>query len=598
MKILSKNIVLCIAILSFLIMGCKDDITNSNFSNNDPVTFTVYGKVINEEGNILSDARVSLNGQEIYTNQLGMYLFKDIEIDGNGSFLKVNKNGYFNSGRRIQAKDASVKKIDIQLLEENEASSFSSSVGGEIILNDDGLKVEFQANGFVNENGNPYNGNVAVKYTFIPVDENLANKAPGGLSAINTEGEEVVLASFGMLGIELNNGNVNIAEGYTAKITMPIANEFLADAPSTIPLWHLNEETGFWEEEGTATLQGNTYVGDVSHFSFWNCDYPFPFVELSFQVVDDNNNPLVYKYISGTISNTGEIGGGWTDDNGYIVDKFPKDEIIQLTMSVDNDCSSAVYVLNENIGPFQENTDLGVFTATLQEEASMVQIQGTIDNTCTNNNEDGYYLFVESNNNSNCRWEFYIDDNNFDVQFLGSNINSYTAIMYDVVNFAGSDEYTIEAGLNNIGMVSVCNTPDEYVILHVEGNEPLNMTVDSYYELVYHSIDSSLVRVTPRRLFGLNGVEKGYTSFVINYTDVNDRLNTSSLSYLRFWVYPYSDSCDDEFNYPCDQTLTLNEFGYSSGEYISGTISGEILETIPNGELFHNYTMDFRIKID
>ena len=48
--------------------------------------------------------------------------------------------------------------------------------------------------------------------------------------------------------------------------------------PATFPLYHLNETTGRWTQEGTATLQTDPatgakyYEGTVSHFSTWNAD--------------------------------------------------------------------------------------------------------------------------------------------------------------------------------------------------------------------------------------------------------------------------------------------------------------------------------------
>ena len=585
-------------------MGCKDDI--SNYSNNDPVTLTVYGKVIDEDGNIIRNATVSLGDQEIYTNYLGMYLLKDIEIPRNGAFLKVTRNDYFTSGRRIQGKDASVKKVDIQLSEGIEVNSFSSSDGGEILLNNEGLKIEFPANGFIDQSGLPYNGNVVPRFTFIPADhENLANIAPGGLSATNTEGEEVILASYGMLGMELNDGDVNLAEGYTAKITMPIPNELLADAPSTIPLWHWNEETGFWEEEGTATLEGNTYVGDVSHFSFWNCDAPFPIVELSFQIVDENNTPITNEYITATINSSGIIKGGTTDKNGYVVNKFPKDEVIQLTMEDNDGCSSLSYFLNENIGPFQENTNAGVFTAMLQED-EIIQVQGTIDNTCMNANEEEYYLIVTSDDNPYCRWEFYIDTDNFDIQFQGNNTGNYTAIFYDVVNFTTSDEYTLDNTMNNIGTISVCDNTGEYLRLEIDDGEELNLIVTNEIELFHDEVNFQIKPVNST--VNLTGFGDGFYNpfgFIINYTDENDRLNTSSLSHLHSYSYytptvTYDIYCNNTVNnYLCiNQILTLNEFG-NSGEYLSGTILGELIKYDTAGASgLRYYTMNFRFKID
>src|SRR5260370_21232383 len=49
-----------------------------------------------------------------------------------------------------------------------------------------------------------------------------------------------------------------------------------AVAPPSISIWSYDEKSGFWLEEGGATLQnmpnGPTYVGTTSHFSTLNTD--------------------------------------------------------------------------------------------------------------------------------------------------------------------------------------------------------------------------------------------------------------------------------------------------------------------------------------
>jgi photosystem II stability/assembly factor-like uncharacterized protein len=53
-----------------------------------------------------------------------------------------------------------------------------------------------------------------------------------------------------------------------------VPSSILANAPATIPLWYFDEEQGTWIEEGSATLQNGSYVGNVGHFSSWNADAP------------------------------------------------------------------------------------------------------------------------------------------------------------------------------------------------------------------------------------------------------------------------------------------------------------------------------------
>jgi len=65
-----------------------------------------------------------------------------------------------------------------------------------------------------------------------------------------------------------------IASDKKATITMPLSGLLSAAPPTSIPLWYFNESNGLWKQDGTATKTGNTYVGEVSHFSWWNCDLP------------------------------------------------------------------------------------------------------------------------------------------------------------------------------------------------------------------------------------------------------------------------------------------------------------------------------------
>jgi len=148
-----------------------------------------------------------------------------------------------------------------------------------------GAQIEFKANSIVNENGTPYDGpvNVSAHY-YDPGDFEIPLTMPGDLRGISKDGLEVQLATFGMMAIEIKDDNQNllqIAEGQTAKLVFPLEGAFESQAASQIPLWSLDEETGIWIEEGIATLESGSYVAHVEHFSFWNCDEPFPLVEIS-----------------------------------------------------------------------------------------------------------------------------------------------------------------------------------------------------------------------------------------------------------------------------------------------------------------------------
>jgi hypothetical protein len=92
---------------------------------------------------------------------------------------------------------------------------------------------------------------------------------------MNATNHEGVLQSFGMIGVTLQDaaGNkLNIMSGKSASITVPIAPAQQSSAPATIALWYFDDADGLWKEQGTATKNGNVYIGTVQHFTWWKCD--------------------------------------------------------------------------------------------------------------------------------------------------------------------------------------------------------------------------------------------------------------------------------------------------------------------------------------
>jgi hypothetical protein len=131
-----------------------------------------------------------------------------------------------------------------------------------------------------------------------------------------------------MLAVELSGSNgekLQLASGKSATLTFPITAVQQADAPMTIPLWYFDQATGMWKEEGNAKRRGNTYVGVVTHFSFWNVDVPYPLIEFSATFTDQRKQPLsgLKVIIKGKIDTCGITGSGFTDASGMVKGKIP-----------------------------------------------------------------------------------------------------------------------------------------------------------------------------------------------------------------------------------------------------------------------------------
>ena len=256
-----------------------------------PVTASLAGLVIDEAGNPVENASVKLGANAESTDDKGNFLFKQVEMNAAGTYVTVQKAGYYKGSARIFPKDNSQNYVTIKLMEIIPSGSFVSGTGG-VISNPSGIKLDFPPNAIVDDNGDAYDGNVEVAARWIdPTADDLFEIMPGNLQGVNQFNEEVALGSFGMMAVELSGDageSLNLGNDQKAELTFPIPDELLGNAPDEIPLWSFNETVGLWVQEGSAVLDGNTYVGQVSHFSFWNCDAPFPLVNISGRVVNEN----------------------------------------------------------------------------------------------------------------------------------------------------------------------------------------------------------------------------------------------------------------------------------------------------------------------
>lgn len=117
---------------------------------------------------------------------------------------------------------------------------------------------------------------------------------------------------------------LQLKDGSKAKMTFPVPEGMGENLPSQIPLWSFNESTGLWEEEGMAVLENGVYVGEVSHFSWTNLDYPEEQATIKGRVTDSKGHPVSYLPV-----NVGQISTR-TDVNGKYEQEVPAEEVFEL----------------------------------------------------------------------------------------------------------------------------------------------------------------------------------------------------------------------------------------------------------------------------
>lgn len=313
------SLVLMVFFFASLITSCNKD--DDNDSNSLPSTGTtlktaVIGTIIDTDNKVVSGVTVTLGTNTTITDARGHFKFLNKDVPKDRLVVIAEKDGFFNSVKGKRTQNGGVNYLRLMIEAKPTAINISGNTGGVVNLTG-GAKITFPANAFAEENGTAYTGNVKVFARHINPESNTFEKiVPGGdLMAVDADGNVKILYSLGMIDVIItDNSGVNelkIATGKTAELKFPIAASQTSSALNTIPLWSLNKTTGIWKEEGMATKSGNFFIGNVSHFSTWNCDYKGERTDITGKVVDCVGLPIPNCNV--TINGFFEIT---TDNNG------------------------------------------------------------------------------------------------------------------------------------------------------------------------------------------------------------------------------------------------------------------------------------------
>jgi hypothetical protein len=458
-----------------VIISCQKSDHKSDDNTNKPVEYvsaTISGRILDNNKQPVNGAVVKAGSQTATTDINGNFRITNVTLDKNAGFIKIEKDGFFQGSRTIVVNANAVNYVSIELIKRTVSGTVSGSSGGNITVTGGG-NIAFTGNSFVNTAGNSaYTGTVSVSTFYLnPTAGNFNQIMPGTLRGITTGNEETGLQSFGMMAVELTGAGgekLQLAAGKTATLTFPIPAALQAQAPNTIPLWSFNETTGLWKEEGTATKQGTNYVGTVSHFSFWNCDYPYNIVDFKAMIKDQNGNGVYPALV--TLKTSGDTvtsyGYGYTDSTGFVGGKIPKGKTLQ--MKVYNKCNEIIYT--KDIGPFSADADLGTITISIGA-GTQYTFSGTVVNCTfapvTNGLVD---ISIDSMHH-----RAVVSNGSFSTTVARCNNAPATAVLtaYDLsTNQSGPvTNVAVNSTTVNAGQLNGCGTPlERYLFYTLDGN--------------------------------------------------------------------------------------------------------------------------------
>jgi len=445
----------------------------------------LLGSVEDEAGLPISDALVTclscLPVQEVMTDYKGDFRFLNVEVKGGSAYLTVNSSGKFDGFRRVPLLEDKLNYTRVLLKEKVSLGRLSASQGGDL-SHISGAVISLPANGIVDATGQSYSGDYNVFMSWIdPTSEDLNLRMVGDLSAVDSEGELVGLSTYGMLQVELeatDGSELNLSEGSTAVLEFPVPQSIRTNAPTEIPLWNYDETNGYWVEEGSAVLDGNKYVGEVSHFSTWNVDIKIDPVDICGSIVtSDFTKGLSYFQVK-LGGETFQGTGGWLcDDGSFRFINVPSGEI--LTLDILNYCGELIETIN--IGPYEpDKVDLDPITLSADAEITFVQLTGNaID--CNNNALTEGLVTINLENDS---YSFPIElDGSFDFTFPICGEFQATVQVFNITDLSTSifitiSDQTLDYNLENI---QACEEkPEEYY--YFKGVDAVNgLTSERFY---------------------------------------------------------------------------------------------------------------------
>lgn len=578
--------------LAFLGFNCQKEFslyngeggTASNVAS--PIKATLQGNVLDESGQPAAGVSISAGAVVTVTDANGYFRITDAVLDKNTSLVTASRPGYFKAYRTFRA-TSGVNQVVIQLNKKALAGTINSITGGEVTMAN-GAKILLAANGIITAGGAGYSGDVKVYAAYIdPTSADIGKSVPGSFMADDADNKRVVLQSFGMLAVELiaaSGEKLQVAPGSNATLTTPIPSSILQKAPASISLWYVDETTGIWKEEGTAQKNGNSYVGTVKHFSYWNCDIGLPAVNFTaiFKTADGEPLKNISTRISFIADTSTSFAYGYTDSIGWVSGLVPSGK--NLVLEVMDDCYNIVY--SKNIGSLSQNTNLGtiIIPASI---SSMVTVKGILM-SCSHKAVANGYVAISNDNimyyaNTNANGEFTTSFFNCSTT-VGKNLK---LVGIDPANLQQSTviEKPMSSPVTNVGNIDACG---------IAAEEYISYTLDSKnYNFVGQPVDSITVTSNLSNSF--------YSTYMEGYRDsVAGRIGILISSLPQPGKYPFeyfSVNGYTRIQMPGTIKVTVTAFPQNTGDFFEGNFSGTFRDSSAINVL-HNISCTFKVRKD
>lgn len=591
-KIVAAFAVLLMAAASLFIASCQKELSSGFTITETPpdlvtkINSAVSGFVTDEADAPVNGAVVQFGGASASTDKYGYFEIKNVQAVKHAAVVTVIKPGYFNGIKTFIAAQGKSGFFRIKLLPKTNQGNFDAATGGTVTLAN-GLAVSFPANAVKLASGGAYGGQVNVAAQWLnPASADLNRTMPGDLRGLDSLGFIKTLTTYGMAAVELTGASgelLQVADGKKATLTFPIPASISGTAPANIPLWSFNETLGLWKQEGNAVKSGSNYVGQVSHFSFWNCDVPNNYVQFNCTVKNDDGSAVPGAAVKiSVVGDPQRAGWGYTDSSGYTGGAVPNNSQLLLEVFSNYSCGTPVY--SQAFTTTNQDVSLGIITI---PAANVATVSGNVINCTAAPVTNGYIIMLKDG--IGYRYEIASDGSFSFTTALCTGTASIQLVAEDVdaLQSGTLQNLTISSGSNAAGTLSACGTSiEQYIYYNINGTD---------YSITYPG-DTIAHYVNTQTTFPVSAVWGGrFNSGAgnsVNFSFAQSNIVAGSVQSLNsFYASQIPDSSNALTGSP---VVNITEYGVI-GQFIAGNFNCTVTSGPPPGTTY-NVTCQFRVR--
>lgn len=267
------------------------------------------------------------------------------------------------------------------------------------------------------------------------------------------QGKRWYLNSYGMYlltatSMDILGNSIDVDPSAEILLKLAIPANLLENAPDSIPVWNISNDTGMWQKNGHALKEGNYYQTKISRKGFWNLAIPTDGIYATIHLKTTSDFDVANTRFTLKIG-TDEVAEGRTDADGKALVFVParKDIVVDI---IDDHFDRTIKMWTDlSIGKFNATAEK---TITLSDKPLLMNLKGNVFNCdgtpfkegsvvlSTRFAKDAYQFSIKNGHFTAAQW---INGGGYDVSNLSIRDGSGNSVI-DYPLMTSSPQGTIE----------------------------------------------------------------------------------------------------------------------------------------------------------